>query len=330
MKRILAAVAIAACAAVASLTLAHPALAQASLSKVKVGIPYPGNDSLPMYVASEKGFFTEEKLAVELIVLATGDKIAVAVLGGAVEIGCYTPDWFVRAIEKGGSDLKLVLGPGSDLIFSMMVLDSIRDYADLKGKRVGVSTLKAADAYLVKKMFADHGLKETDIVLIPAGSSPERAAALRAGSLSATLITPPIDQRIIDEGGFKRIDLSTNSVKHYLWGSQTVSSKWASANRPVLVAYMRAWMKGMRWIYDESNADELVKMMTRHMKVDEAQARSLYKLYFGPGVDRKDGSIDMAGLQEVLNVLAGQGEIDPPLPSPAKYPSLSIAPIRCT
>lgn len=141
-------------------------------AKIIVGTSYPGIDAIPIYVAREQGYFRDENVAVDLISLATGDKIAFALLGGSINIARYTPDWIIRAIEKGGSKLKIVLGSNNTLLFSLIAAKDIQSYADLKGKRIGVSTIAAADATLVKRMFAAHGLAPADYILIQAGSSP--------------------------------------------------------------------------------------------------------------------------------------------------------------
>lgn len=307
----------------ALVTLSHAAGAQAQTATqptVKLAAAYPEPDLMPYFIAQEKGYFRDENINVEMILLASGDKISFALLGSSVEVAAYTPDWFVRAIEKGGSNLKIVLGGSNVPEYSMIVPNDVQSYADLKGKRVAVSTVKASDAYLVKKMFAYQGLSESDYILIPAGATPERAAALRAGSVAATLLAPPVDQRIIDEGGYKRLDVSSKAVTHYAWKSQAVREDWARANKTALVSYIRGWVKGTRWMYDPNNKEEAVRIMTKVLKIDERYARTSYELSYGAkGTVSKDGEIDVIGLQELVNVVAAQGDIRPPVPKAEKY-----------
>src|SRR4051794_22202513 len=158
------------------LCLPHALAQNATPAKITVGTSYPGIDVMPIYVAREQGYFREENISVDLISLATGDKIAFALLGGSIDIARYTPDWIIRAIEKGGSKLKIVLGANNTLVFSLIAAKDVESYADLKGKRLGVSTIAAADATIFKRMMAAHGMGPSDYILIQAGSSPERAA----------------------------------------------------------------------------------------------------------------------------------------------------------
>jgi len=298
------------------------ALAQGGTpAKITVGTSYPGIDAMPIYIARERGYFRDENISVDLISLATGDKIAFALLGGSIHIARYTPDWIIRAIEKGGSKLKIVLGGNNTLVFNLIASNDVLSYADLKGKRLGVSTIAAADATIFKRMLAAHGLGPSDYILIQAGSSPERAAALRAGSLAATLLTPPVDQKVLDDGGTKRLDRSTNTVKNYAWGGEAVREEWAQANKPVLLAYMRAWIKASRWSHDPANKEDVVRILAREVKIDDRYARIMYDTYLGPeGIPvPKDGELDTLGFEALLKDMTEQGQIGPPVPAPDKY-----------
>lgn len=292
---------------------------------VKVGTSYPGIESMPIYVARQNGYFSDEHLTVDLTSLATGDKIAFALLGGAIDVARYTPDWIIRAIEKGGSNLKIVLGTANTLTFSLLTADAVKGYEDLKGQRIGVSAIAAADTSITMKMLAAHGLKKGDYSLIQAGSSPERAAALRAGSLAATLITPPFDQRIIDEGGFKRLDRSTDVIPRYAWGAEAVREDWARAHSTTLVAYMRAWIKAWRFLHDPANKEAVIQILARETKIDDHYARGMYDLYYGPNAIRveTDGKPDFVGYQVMIGDMVDRGQLDPPPPPPEKFVDLS-------
>ena len=297
----------------------------AATTTIKVGTSYPGIETMPIYVARQNGYFHDEHLTVDLSSLATGDKIAFALLGGSIDIARYTPDWIIRAIEKGGSKLKIVLGTANTLTFSLLTADKVKGYEDLKGQRIGVSTIAAADTSITMKMLAAHGLNKGDYSLIQAGSSPERAAALRAGSLAATLITPPFDQRIIDEGGFKRLDRSTDVIPHYAWGAEAVREDWASANKPALVAYMRAWIKAWRFLHDPSNKEAVIAILARETKIDDHYARGMYDLYYGPNAIavETDGKPDFVGYKVMIGDMVDRGQIDSPAPPPEKFVDLS-------
>jgi ABC-type nitrate/sulfonate/bicarbonate transport system substrate-binding protein len=170
-------------------------------------------------------------------------------------------------------------------------------------------------------MLGAHGLAPADYILIQAGSSPERAAALRAGSLAATLLTPPVDQKVLDDGGTRRLDLSTNVVRHYAWGGEAVREDWAKANKPRLLAYMRGWIKASRWSHDPANKEDVIRILARDAKIENRYARIMYETYLGPEGQpvAKDGELDDLAFRALLADMTEAGQIGPPVPSPGKY-----------
>ena len=318
MKKLYQAFAFLVAAVLASLVSASGALAQDHA--VKFALPFPEVEYMPLYSAQEKGFFRDEHLSVEVFALSSGDKITLALLSGSVDIGNYTPDWFIRAIEKGAA-FKIISGGSNVPVYSLVTKSDIKNYADLKGKRVAVSAVKASDAYLIRQMFAKHGLKTGDYDLIQAGSSGDRAAALKAGSVSATLLIPPYDSVIVAEG-YRRLDVSTDTITHYTWLVNAVREDWAQANKATLVAFLRAWIRGTRWVYDPKNKDEAIDILAQKLKIKETFARSAYELYFASTTETvaKDAKIDLVGLQNLIDAVAAQGDLGPsPVPKAAKY-----------
>lgn len=307
-------------AALASLVFALAAPAQdRGTTVVKFGMPFPEVEYMPLYVAQQNGYFRDEHLSVEPYALATGDRITLALASGSVDIGNYTPDWFVRAMEKG-ADIRIVLGGSNVPVYSLVTRADIKSYADLKGKRVAVSAMKASDAYLIRKMLSSHNLHDGDYDLIQAGSSSDRAAALKAGSVSATLLIPPYDSVIIDEG-YKRLDVSTTTVTNYMWLASAVREDWARANKATLVGFIRAWIKSTRWLYDSKNKKDAVRILARELKIENRFAQIAYEMYFASNTETiaKDGAIDLVGLQNLIDAVAEQGDIGPPTPKASKY-----------
>jgi NitT/TauT family transport system substrate-binding protein len=326
MKRICRIFTILGHAGLACLFSASGVLAQTGpTTTIKYAIPFPEVELMPLYAAQEQGYFRDARLAVEVFALSSGDKITLALVSGSMDIAIYTPDWFIRAIEKGDAPIRIVLGGSNVPVYSLIAAKEIRSYADLKGKRLAVSTVKASDAYLIRRMLAAHGLKEPDYGLIQAGSSAERAAALKAGSVSATLMIPPFDQRMIDEEGFKRLDVSTSVVTHYAWLSHAVRQDWARSNKATLVGFIRGWVQGTRWLYDPNNKDSAIRILSRELKIEDRFARIAYDTYFAAKTETvaKDGGVDLVGLQEIINAIAEQGDIGPPVPQAAKYLDLT-------
>jgi ABC-type nitrate/sulfonate/bicarbonate transport system substrate-binding protein len=295
--------------------------ARADPIKLEYAYAYANIETTPFYIAQAHGYFAAENLQVDLLALSSGDKIAMALVGGSIQIAAYTPDWVIRVMEKSPDTLKLVFGGSSVPVYSLITGKNIRSYADIKGTRVGVSTLRASDTYLLRRMLAAHGLAADDYEIIATGATPDRAAALSAGAISGTLLASPVDQQFVDKAGLQRLDVSTNTVPKYAWAAHTVRIDWARAHHEALVGFIRAWLRGTNYLYDPANKEEIVALIASTLKIEDRYARISYDAYFGGPVVTvpKDGGIDLVALQITLDAMAAQGDLPTPTPPPSKY-----------
>ena len=175
---------------------------QAQLTKIRVVYPSVDVQYLPAYLGQTKGFFKEEALDVELIVMRGARSGVQALLSGDVQFGLALGAAF-SAIWSGG-DLKIVAQMTNMLPFSLVVRPEIKRVEDLKGKRIGASVGSTTYA-LVYDLLKAHGIdpdKGVEYVNIP-GAAP-RIAALEKGFLAAAPLAPPGDVKAV-QAGFKRL-----------------------------------------------------------------------------------------------------------------------------
>jgi ABC-type nitrate/sulfonate/bicarbonate transport system substrate-binding protein len=75
-----------------------------------------------------------------------------------------------------------------------------------------------------------------------------------------------------------------------------VNRDWGQKNRDVLVAYLRAWLTGMRWVKDPANQEAAIKLVGTEIKLNPNQAAdSIAEL-------SNTGSLNLPGLQIVLDL----------------------------
>jgi len=75
---------------------------------------------------------------------------------------------------------------------SFMAQPGIKSIAEVRGKRVGGSTIGSLDYGWLKEVLPKFGLNlEKDVNFVPVGSTSARWVALRAGSIDAASLSPP-------------------------------------------------------------------------------------------------------------------------------------------
>ena len=96
--------------------------------------------ALPLTVGERKGFFIREGLILEVVPIAGGtDRIVAALDKGEIDAGRNATPYLIQAVLKG-SDAVAIVAQTTNPVYSLIVRPEIKNFADLKGKLVGLST----------------------------------------------------------------------------------------------------------------------------------------------------------------------------------------------
>lgn len=159
----------------------------AAEEKVRVAISNFSASYIPIVLANKRGYYAEEGMGVEIILMAglTGTR---ALIGNSVEFGSASNP--TAAVQ--GAKLKILMVFNDKPPGSFMAQPSIKTIADVRGKRVGGSTIGSLDYGWLKEVLPKFGLNlEKDVNFVPVGSTSARYVALRAGSIDAASLSPP-------------------------------------------------------------------------------------------------------------------------------------------
>ena len=96
-----------------------------------------------LWVAQEAGYFKREALDTELLYIGGGSLLIQSMLSGDVPFA-YGPSVPVINAALRGADLVLIGNTGNALVFSIMSRSEIKQPANLKGKKIGVTFASSA------------------------------------------------------------------------------------------------------------------------------------------------------------------------------------------
>ena len=151
-----------------------------------------------MVVAREKGYFREEDLDVELI-LMTASVANMALMGGNVDFISSGPS-VVGAIAQG-TPLKFVFLCSSRPMHWLYAKSEIKSIKEIKGKKIGVSGRLPPPLFLVQEILRRHGMDPVrDVTILGVGTTANRYAALQSGTIDATNLTPPFNFKAQESG----------------------------------------------------------------------------------------------------------------------------------
>jgi NitT/TauT family transport system substrate-binding protein len=160
----------------------------AHAEKIRTAIPQANLNYLSIFIADAKGYFRDEDLDNETVVISGPLSIA-ALLSGDVDYSGAGGSGMRAAIK--GAPVKGIMFQADKVTFYLVADPSIRNAADLKGKKIAIGS-PGDTQDRVMTMFAERGgVSSRDIIRISMGSSTNtRVMAVKSGAAQATTVDP--------------------------------------------------------------------------------------------------------------------------------------------
>lgn len=223
------------------------------LRKVRFALPVPVPDAGQVwaYVPSSAGFFREEGLEVEFSTnQGAGDSLR-RLASNEAEFAMVAPDPLFNAVGRG-IDLRGVATVFTDQIYRIVTLDDseIVDYADLNGKKIGVSNFTSAAYPFAQAALAEHGLAESDVEFVTVGVGAPALQALKSGQVDA-LSTWDTQIASFDNLGTAVRTLPPSDFQDFPDALITVRADLLESDPDLVARFSRAVLKGVAFAHRE-------------------------------------------------------------------------------
>ncbi len=164
-------------------------------------------DELPLWTAKEGGYFEKNGIDADLQNIASAQGVP-ALIAGQVQFA-----------QLGGSEVLSAAAQGADLVvigmlagvypFVFVVPPDIKTKEDLKGKKVGVSSVGSSSDIATRVGLRGIGLDpDKDVAIVAVGSLQLRVAALLSGAIQGGVATPPETLQFEEKGFHVLFDLA--------------------------------------------------------------------------------------------------------------------------
>ena len=303
-----------------ALLVASVASAAQAADKVAVGTGGSASDA-PFYIAYDKGFFKEEGLDVDLIVLDSGAKVIAPLGTGELDVGSGALSvGFWNALLRGVK-FRIVADRGHaepgylyQTVFMRKDLvdgGQFKSLVDLKGMRMGFAAQGVTSLSLLNEAAKFAGIKYEDVVPVYL-SFPQQIAALQNKALDGTFLIEPQATAAVNAGYGVRFMDTNVFYPHQQISTIFYSDKFARERKDVADKFMRAWLRGVRTYNDAikggkiagSGGDEVVQTMAKNFNMKPELIRDMYS----QAVD-VDGAVNAAGIQKDLDFFQKQGMV---------------------
>jgi ABC-type nitrate/sulfonate/bicarbonate transport system substrate-binding protein len=228
----------------------------------------------------------------------------------------------IQAVQNG-SPAVAIAGTAANPIYSLIAKPQIKDFADLKGKLIGLSLPVDTISISMRKLLALKGLGAADYRVKQLVGSPLRAACLKSGECDAVPLGQP-DDLIAIKDGYRRLGLSTEAVPSFQFEVIAARRDFAETHGPALIGLVSALADAFRFIRDPAHRDDAVNAIVALTGASDDIARATLALYLDPdrGVLPQHAEIDLGGLAQVIAFMGEGGAIKPPLPAPEQFVDL--------
>ena len=199
----------------------------------------------PLWAAKEGRYFEKYGIKnLEVIHFSGGQPVTRALIGGDIQISTTGGAAVVNARLKG-ADTMIIARTVGVFPYTLFVSKDIRDPADLKNKRLAVSTVGGsgyvAMQYALRKLGLD---PDKDVTMLQIGDFGTRLASLTAGTVQGALLLPPFTLRARELGLRALYDLVGSGIQYPI-NQITVRQSFIKSHRETVKNFMRAFVAGL-------------------------------------------------------------------------------------
>ena len=294
-----------------SLALASPPSVKPEQTKLAVGLPVPAISFLPTWVADQIGFFKEEGFTEIKILAFRGDAdVLQALAAGTVDINVASLAALVPAIKEGQKFKAFWVGYNMPY-FEWYALPKFKSIAETKGGRYAVTKYGALTDFLTRYALRNAGLDpEKDVKILQLGGSPQSLAAMEAGQLEATILSPPSTHMAAEKGFVKLMSQKEHIAPDWPLHVVYAREEFIAKNPNTIKAFLRATGKAIEWI--KSNPEEAAKLANKQIKFKLEHCRKTIDDIIDGWYS--DGRLPQKGMKVFWEIAVQAGDVTEPWP----------------
>ena len=244
-----------------------------SLKEIRIGSSNISYTNFSTFYARDRKYFEKEGLNPKIIVVKTEAALP-AMATGQLDYTTLTTSTIEATLV--GMPLRLVAVANQQPLWGVVVSKGITRVADLKNKKLGVSSYGGAAYGAALAVLKAHGLEpRKDVTILATGDNTSRIAALKHGSVDAALIAAPGDIKVAEEG--YPILLDAGTIYKLPMGGISTSLAKIQENRDEVRKVVGAVVKATKFIIDPQNKEDVVGYIRSFFKLDRRASVEFYQ-----------------------------------------------------
>ena len=270
--------------------------------------------AMPARTAEAEGIFTKHGLKVTVVAFSAGSDLVKAMASGSIDVG-HASGLDVTSAAAKGVDMRAFYGSAEATPFGLIATANspMNSFADMKGKKIGISKFGSLTDYYVKLTAQSAGLNPADVTEVPLGTPAGNLAALHRGDVDGVMLPVTFAFTLESKGGGKLVQRVSDVVKESQYAVLMASSKWLQ-NETAAKALNASFAEAITFM--KNNKQATVQLATAQLGMTPDVAGKTYDTLmpdFTP-----TGAINLAGLAAFAQALPSL-KLAPTSPSQDSY-----------
>lgn len=275
----------------AALGWASPARA---LDKVRISAFQGSFVALPLYVAQAYKLFEKQGVEADLI-YGTGIQVTNILVGGSADFGAFAIEHGITLLGKG-QDLRLLVVCQGAMPYGLIVRNDVptpnldKPYPemlkDVKGLKLGVSTLGAGTDTMLRYLLQQAGIQPSEVQILPVGGVGQQVAGIKNRVIDGALSYEPAQSEAVNELKIAKMVLDMEAgqgpemFRDYAYNGLWATGAYLKQHGPQARAVVAAVADAETMINDPSETDKVLKVAADNMHgIDPALLRGYIEKY---------------------------------------------------
>jgi NitT/TauT family transport system substrate-binding protein len=312
----------ASCTLIAALCLIGASAQAQAPHAVKIGVVRL-TGSIPLYIATDKGYFRDEGLDPQLIWFEASAALPVAIASGDIDFGsaAFTGALFNIGAKGGLTIIASQLRDAAGYhLNALMATNSAYEggftkITDLPGKRIGMTTVGSTMHYTIALLAKKYRFDLATVTLVPLQSLANLNAAFAGGQIDGGVIGAAAAKQF-DADGRGKIIAWTGDEAAWQLGAQITNPRLIKEHPDEVAAFVRAYQRGIA-TYQKAvtfsargamtkgpGYDEVAAIVGKYLNLTADQVADIF-----PSLDPV-GALDVADVKNQVAFYQAQGMVD--------------------
>ena len=251
----------------------HAALA---LDKVRLGKAVPNSFAFgAVEVGEDAKIWQQEGIAMEASGFNGDAQVQQALAAGSVDVALGSgPALGFHAKGVPAEGVAAMYGPPTNLALIVPTASPIKTVADLKGKRIGVTTEGSLTDWLVRELSRQQGWGSDGMKILALGSTSARLALMQTGELDGSVNEAATGFELEEQGRTRNLLLFGDIVKNFYTHVIFASMPMIEQRPELLRRFLRGWFKTIAFM--RANKDFTVTSESKTIGVRPSITAKIY------------------------------------------------------